>query len=257
MPTTKNRPTCFLGRLRPATIASRDARQGAEAVGDVLPLVGDGDELSLLREIQRSFAIKLPLDLSNCHTVGDLHRVLLQCVPHAERGTTGLLVAKSYFALRRAVRKHDPRHVIRPNTQLTSIFASRRGAHRWRRQLKLDTGLEMPGLTLGAGASFLFLSAIGLPLGGYALHGATAALFALPISLLLLMLVQYLARFPATLRTVGDLAHAVAALNVAALSPPNEPLREREIWSALVGIVRYDIGWSGPVLSTTRFFSDN
>jgi len=48
--------------------------------------VGDGDEINLLEEIERTFAIKLPTDLSHCHTVGDLHRVLLPLIPHAERG---------------------------------------------------------------------------------------------------------------------------------------------------------------------------
>ena len=53
-------------------------------------------------------------------------------------------------------------------------------------------------------------------------------------------------------RTVGDLARTVAALNVAVLASPNEPLRKREIWTALRGVIQDNVDWNGPVLPTTR-----
>jgi hypothetical protein len=64
---------------------------------NVLPLGGDGDEIDLLEEIERTFAIKLPRNLPHCHTVGDLHRVLLTLILHAERGKAGCLAANAYF----------------------------------------------------------------------------------------------------------------------------------------------------------------
>jgi hypothetical protein len=126
--------------------------------------------------------------------------------------------------------------------------------HRWHRQLKEDTGLEMPALAGLAGV--LCLASIGLPLVGSAAHGWIGALIALPISLGLLALSHRVGRFPTRLRTVGDLAQAVAALNVAALASPDEPLREREIWTALQGVIRNDLDWNGSVLPTTRFFPE-
>jgi hypothetical protein len=61
-------------------------------------------------------------------------------------------------------------------------------------------------------------------------------------------------QFPERLSTVGDLARAVAALNVAALASPDQPLRTREIWTALVEVIRDNLVWSGAVQPTTRFF---
>src|SRR5215813_3528064 len=110
---------------------------------NVLPLGGDLDEIDLLEEIERTFAVELPRDLRHCHTVGDLHRVLLALIPHAERSKTGCLAAKAYFVLRRAIRKHDPARVIRPSNELADIMRGRFGHHRWHRQLKEDTGLKM------------------------------------------------------------------------------------------------------------------
>jgi hypothetical protein len=74
------------------------------------------------------------------------------------------------------------------------------------------------------------------------------------ISLVAWMFRCWLGRFPERLGTVGDLACAVAALNVAALASPKEPLRKREVWGALEGIIRDNLNWSGAVQLTTRFF---
>ena len=62
---------------------------------NVLPLGGDLDEIDLLEEIERAFADEFPRDLRHCHTVGDLHRVLLALIPHAEKGKDGLLGGQS------------------------------------------------------------------------------------------------------------------------------------------------------------------
>jgi|SRR5262249_8674540 len=223
---------------------------------NVLPLGGDLDEIDLLEEIERAFAVEFPRDLRHCHTVGDLHRILLALIPHAERAKTGCLAAKAYFVLSRAIRKRDPARVIRPSTELVNMVRRRFGHHRWRRQLKEDTGLKMPALEGTGWGGMLFLISIGLPLAGSAAHGWIGALMALPISLGLLALSHRIARFRTRLRTLGDLAQAVAALNVAALASPNDPLREREIWAALQGVIRNDLGWDGSVLPTTRFFPE-
>ena len=222
-------------------------------MNDVLPLVGDGDELDFLQEIERTFAIKLPQDLRHCHTVGDLHDVLIASIPHAEMGKTSCLAAKAYFVLRRAIRKLDPGLVIRPSTELASIIAGRADDYRLCRQLKEDTGLKMRTFSGSWAASMLVLASIGLPLVGYAARGSIGALIAVPVSIGLLALLSALpSRWPARLRTVRDLARAVAALNVAVLASPNEPLRKREIWTALRGVIQDNLDWNGPVLPTTR-----
>jgi hypothetical protein len=41
--------------------------EGGAVMNDVLPLVGEGDELDFLQEIERTFAIKLPQDLRHCY----------------------------------------------------------------------------------------------------------------------------------------------------------------------------------------------
>jgi len=136
-------------------------------------------------------------------------------------------------------------------------MVGRFGHHGWRRQLEGETGLAMPSFASGGPVyNLLFLTSFGLPLASYAYHGGFGALMALPISLALLTLLRFLGRFPARLRTVGDLARGVAALNVAALASPNEPLRRPEIWTALQGVIRHRLDWNGTVMPTTRFFRE-
>jgi hypothetical protein len=185
-------------------------------MSDVLPLVGDLDEVDLLREVERAFAVKLnPRDLEVCLTVGDLHGLLLASVPNAERSQTGCLAAKVFFKLKRAIEKQQPHRVIWPETDLVSVTG--RHVFRWRRRCERETGLKMPVATLGG-------------------------------------LLFWQGQFPERLSTVGDLARAVAALNVAALASPDQPLRTREIWTALVEVIRDNLVWSGAVQPTTRFF---
>jgi hypothetical protein len=185
-------------------------------MSDVLPLIGDLDEVDLLREVEQAFAVKLdPHDLEVCLTVGDLHGLLLASVPNIERSQTGCLAAKAFFKLKRAVEKQQPHRFIRPETDLISVTG--RHIFRWKRQCERETGLRMPAATLGG---WLF----------------------------------WKGRFPKRLGTVGDLARAVAALNIAALASPDQPLRTREIWTALVEIIRDNLVWSGAVQPTTRFF---
>jgi len=96
----------------------------------------------------------------------------------------------------------------------------------------------------------------GFLLVGSAAHGWIGALIALPVSIGLFALSHRVARFSTRLRTVGDLAEAVAVLNVAALASPDEPLHEREIWTALRGVIRNTLGWDGSVLTTTRLIQN-
>ena len=133
----------------------------------------------------------------------------------AERSRTGCLAAKAFFKLKQAIEKQQPRMVIRPEMDLMSVTG--RHVFRWKRQCERDTGLRMPVATLGG---WLF----------------------------------WRGRFPERLRTVGDLARAVGALNAAALGSPNQLLRKREIWTALVEIIRDNLIWNGAVQPKTRFF---
>src|SRR5262249_513825 len=69
--------------------------------------------------------------------------------------------AKAYFVLRRAIRKLYPGLVIRPSTELATIRAGRSDDYRLCRQLKEDTGLEMPTFSGSWGASMLVLATRG------------------------------------------------------------------------------------------------
>src|SRR5215510_2790938 len=163
------------------------------------------------------------------------------------------LAAKAYFVLRRAIRKHDPASPIRPSTKLANIVRGRFSDRHWHCQLKEDTVLRLPALM---GCGVLYLIAIGFLLVGSAAHGWIGALIALPVSIGLFALSHRVARLSTRLRTVGDLAEAVAVLNVAGLASPDEPLREREIWTALRGVIGNNLGWDGSVLPTTRLIQN-
>jgi hypothetical protein len=228
-------------------------------MSDVLPLVGDGDEVDLVRDIEQTFAVVLdPQELQNCVTVGDLHQLLLVSVPHSERGQTSCLAAKAFFKLKRAIEKQQSDGVIRPSTELASV-TGRLGVYRWSRQCERKTGLSMPALVLVGGPWFwrmFFLGWCG-SIGWLLNYSWIGALIALPVPVVVLAVAVWVSRFPKRLGTVGELARAVAALNVATLANPNEPLRKREIWAALQEIIRNHLIWSGAVHPTTRFFPEN
>jgi hypothetical protein len=224
-------------------------------MADVLPLVGDGDEDDLVHEVESAFGIRFaPQDLEACHTVGDLYDLVLALVPNAERTGTACLTARAFFRLRRAIERAQPDRVITPATPLNDLTA-RSGTDAWLSRLQDRTGLRMPTLATGIAGGLAAVAAVALSVAAIFAHGWYGALVSLPVSLAMLAASsRWLARFPKGMRTVGDLARAIAALNIAALSDGKEPIRRSEIWAALQGVIQDDLSPVGPVQPTTRFF---
>jgi hypothetical protein len=52
---------------------------------------------------------------------------------------------------------------------------------------------------------------------------------------------------PLPVRTVGELARGVAALNPKKLAPPDGPIRTRDVWASLELIARDITAYEGPI----------
>jgi hypothetical protein len=226
-------------------------------MADVLPLAGDGDELDLIREVERAFAIRFAdRDLEACYTVGDLHGLILAAVPHAERTDATCLAAMAFFRLRWAIEAEHPGRVIRLATPLADL-TGRFGADSWLDRLRRRTGLRMPTPALGATGCILNLAAVAGSAACVAIQGWLGLVLALPLLAASVSVSGcWLSALPKPTATVGDLARAVAALNVSALAGRDQPVRTREIWTALQAIIQDNLALTAPVQPTTRFFKE-
>jgi hypothetical protein len=144
--------------------------------------------------------------------------------------------------------------VVRPTTPLVALAGDRRAGD-WLQWLERTSKLRMPAVEMERLGCLLMLAGIAVPIACGWIGDWIGFVLALPAAAGI-WLGQRLTRFPKRLATVGDLVRAVAALNVAALRIPGEPLRKREIWTALEWIVGDMIGWRVPVQPAARFFPE-
>jgi hypothetical protein len=225
-------------------------------MAEVLGLDDELGDVELVERLQRSFAVKLDDDeLLRCVVVDDLHRLLLAAVPHAERSLSGCLTAKAFYRLKRTLTAEEPGLIVRPTTPLVALAGDRRAGD-WLQWLERTSKLRMPGVEMESRGCLLMLAGIAVPIACGWIGDSVGFFLALPAALAGFWFARRLTRFPKWLATVGDLARAVAALNVAALRIPGEPLRKREIWTALEWIVGDMIGWRVPVQPAARFFPE-
>ncbi|MGF6229462.1 hypothetical protein QFZ27_003417 [Inquilinus ginsengisoli] len=226
-------------------------------MADVLPLVGDGDDLDLIREVERAFGIRFAdRDLESCQTIGDLHALILAAVPHAERTDATCLAAMAFFRLRWAIEAEHPGRIIQPATPLADL-TGRFGADYWLGRLRRRTGQRMPTPALGATGCALNLAAIAGSAACVVTWGWLGLVPALPLlSASVAVSGRWLSALPKPTATVGDLARVVAALNVSALADRDQPVRTREIWPALQAIIQDNLALTAPVQPTTRFFKE-
>lgn len=223
-------------------------------------LMGDGDELDLIRSVETSFGIEFQeSDLQTCLTVGDLYTLLLKLVPNAERGDR-CATAVAFYRLRRAIEQHGGSTVkITPSTTLVELFGTKPPRKLWC-DLERDTALTMPRLAAGWSTLVLVVAMVGSPIAALMLSlGGWQYLLAVvaPAALFFVLrrLSGLLVGLPADLQTVGDLARRVSGLNAARLAAADgvqAPMRQRDVWYALEQIIRDDTGWKGVIENETR-----
>lgn len=219
----------------------------------VLPLAGDGDDVDLLEEIESAFGIHFSdAEAVDCLTVGDMYQLILRKLPDREKRTDACRTARAFYRLRRAIIAMHPQENVRPGTRLDEL-APWYARGRLLRELSRATGLRMPFWTLNPVGIIFAIALIG---GGAAAYRWTGAAVGVIGACGIIWLCVHFASAPKRIRTVGDLAKAVAGINIATLQLPGERLHDREVWSVLEENIRNLLSYDGPITRATRFFAE-
>ncbi|NNM73304.1 acyl carrier protein [Enterovirga aerilata] len=228
-------------------------------VVEALDIDGD-DSVDIVVAVEQAFGIKITdSEAEACQTVGDLFRVICAHVPTVERSDAiPCLTAATFRELRRVIRLIEPSLDLRPATLLSS-FAGHHDHREWHAHLKNTSGLSVPdpsltvpsmvgGLTLygiaaaGAVATFghdaagFFVAALLAPAAGFIVH-------------------SYGRRTWDANRTLGDLARETAAYSLGQIAKAHGAVRTRELWEALVIVLRPFSRHTGLFAHETRFFA--
>ena len=200
----------------------------------------DGDDLAdLIPEIEASLAVTLPQDLRHVHTAGALFDEILRCrTPDGagERCDTQM----AFYRVRRLLVKVGLDPAAAPQTALKGqgLPATRRVTA----MIERDLGLAAPAKVIsGAGCAIaLALLAGG---AGAALWQGSADWLAL-WSLAVLAVLFDRGGWSGDWATLGSLAEAIAARNVARLAAQGARNDERQWWKRFAKLL-CDLAWDG------------
>jgi hypothetical protein len=136
-----------------------------------LDLVGDGDELELIIDVEEIFAIKFTdAELEACRTAGDLNDIVWQHLSqHADAGNSRCMSAMAFHALRRSLVPAGAGRKIRPSDRLDGFAMTPKDLSSAVRQ---QTGLTISFARgrLGRASAWLMLAAVITLLLGIAWH---------------------------------------------------------------------------------------
>lgn len=227
---------------------------------NTLDLVGDGDELDLLWDVEAAFEVKIDNEeAEQIFTIGDLRDVLLRKLgADGERRRSACLTAVAFYRLRRAIADHSGRGGVTPATLLDRSLV---GAdyRRWKRAIETRCGLELPSGEAGLVERWLFVF---LVLTGTVASFALVKLFSIwgLLALFGWLPLYPLVRFlpssrPAFCPDAGSLAREVAGLNYLSLKGEFGGRYPEDVLMALIAVVRNATGFSGPLDRKTTFFA--
>jgi len=215
-----------------------------------LALVGDGDEVDLLDEIQAAFDVTFTdSEAESCRTVGDLFDVLMTKIAPAE-GANRCATAMAFYRLRRAIGAGH----AGPHSMLRDVLTGTpRQAYA---RLGSATGLRMPALVFGAVGWFGMMVVLPGILASAAFWQAASSFWAVPFLISMLgILVAFFDRKPEA-ATLGDLARQVAVLNFAHLARSGARSVRVDVWKNFVQLLRQETGLidNSPISRETTFF---
>jgi hypothetical protein len=223
----------------------------------VLKTSGGARERDLIEACEATFNIDLSAgEAESLRTVGDLYGLIRWKCQSDDHGPSGCAVAESYRQLRTHLAGRCQQRVIRPTSALEALLAPDPRAD-WT-QLRRAFGKGMPRLELSEGQTLVvaMLVALGLAggvFGGLIVSDATGApglgvlaglgALGLTLAIVLAYSLAFARSIPRDLRTLADLARAVANQGNWSLRPMPRPA----MWDALEDIIRRDAGFEGPV----------
>ena len=145
-----------------------------------LDLVGDGDDIDLLNDVEAAFDIKISDDeLENVRNVGDLWACIKSALPPAidGKGDRKCRQAIVFFALRSALRGRVVHRSIGLDTPLADLGVLR--PLLFRRQLEQSSALRFPGIAFVTGyAPLTILGVIAMVVAWFWLPANVVALLA-------------------------------------------------------------------------------
>lgn len=243
---------------------------------DCLGLVGDGDELDVIVDVERTFGIVISnQEAEAIRNVGDLYDLIeLRVGPEKIKACHSQV---AFYALRRALVSMGADKSIAPATPVAKLRASSTDSiARWWSKLGRQSGLRLPPLetpfvwqyALPHWARYLIFcltaGAVGLTAltvervmgisGGYAfmavLVGAGLISFALVHT-------HYLVYrdIPARLETLGDLAREAAGFSFSEMRQSRYLGSRYDRWYALEAILRPLSGYKLPIKRSTTFIA--
>lgn len=243
-------------------------------MGNSLNLAGDGDDLDVIADVERTFGIVITdAEAETPRTVGQLHD-LIQAKCDAG-GTEACFTQVAFYALRRAfasfgrmgITPDTPVSVVRELCDGSIVQAWKELGRRSSLQLPpMETPFRVPKPPLWSARIFWTLAAIAFAAGMYVADRHFGVppvhlVWIVPIGLFLLgSIAQYgsylvFRDIPLRITTVGELAREAAGYSFSTLSQTRPRPSSADRWYALTAILRQISGHKLPISRDTTFFS--
>lgn len=211
---------------------------------NTLDWVGDGDDISAVRDIEEIFEIAFsPAELVAMQTVGDLQDLVLAKLP-ADRDMGKCATAMAFYRLRRALNAREPNVRITPATDMAAFRAP------WIRQFFRDLERQT-GLSLG-GPAHTWIGSLGwtlvllplmlvLPTLLVSVFASVSPWFWAALIVMFAAGILLLRFDPGRLTgTVGDLVRKAADRNYGRLMKQGAKGRDAEIWRLLTETLAHE-----------------
>lgn len=233
-----------------------------------LDLVGDGDDLDVVRDVERAFGIRITDEEAEATlTVGQLFDLI-----QAKCGSARAQVCLSqiaFYRLRRVL-SPDDKAAITPQTPVAVVrkLDEHSIGRAWKR-LARRSGLALPALEtpFQPGATLRAILRC-IVIAGAAGFIAWAAVFRLPVVIPLIALPSLAIVFgllshlafrdiPRRIQTIGDLAREAAGYSFSDVFKAHPAGAPADRWQALIAILRRISGHKPPITRDTAFFARN
>lgn len=242
---------------------------------DTLDLVGDGDDVDVIQDVERAFGIKLTdAEAERLLTVGQLHDLIEFKRPGAGGRTLACLSQVAFYRLRQGLAHMEIEDEITPQTPISVLegIEPQSISLKWRR-LAQSSGLDLPPLEtpfhswvperwrysswpsgivigmlgcVGAAAAIFFDSPVVVLLSGF------VAIPALGIGIDYVWWLVF-RTVPRRLVTIGDLAREAAGCSFAKLATEKKGCGPSDRWFALTAILRDITGHKTAITRETTF----
>jgi hypothetical protein len=245
-------------------------------MADTIGLVGDGDDVDIVYDVERAFGVKLTdEEARRTRTVGQLH-------DHIERKIVSSAVSRAclsqaaFYRLRRALREMGIDARIAPQTPLSLLngIPPKSLAKKWR-LLARKADLKLPRLETEfrgwrSEALSWIITLITFVLGLHMSVGVWHQLTTLSVAWMIIPVifgavamsigidhVLALRRLPRRLATVGDLAREAEGCSFTKLAAEKNGCSPSDRWFALTAILRETSGHEGSISAGTTLFAQD